>query len=280
VCAVGSGPGNMVARARFPTTSPEETLEKTIAFFQNEQAKAPIRAVGLGSFGPLDLDPLSPTYGYITATPKTGWFQVNIAGALQQALEIPVAVDTDVNAAALGEYRWGAGRDLDNLVYLTVGTGIGGGGIINGRLLHGLIHPEMGHIRIPHDTEVDPFAGSCPYHGDCLEGLASGTAIEKRWGRRGEDLPADHPAWHLEARYLACGLMNIICTLSPARIIIGGGVMKQPALLPEVRRQVQVLLNSYIASPQITRDINSYIVPPGLGDLSGISGALALAQSL
>jgi len=180
----------------------------------------------------------------------------------------------------LGECRWGAAQGLDTFIYLTVGTGIGGGGMVGGHFLHGLIHPEMGHIRIPHDWAQDPYPGWCPYHGDCLEGLANGPAIEARWGRRGETLPPDHPAWPLEARYLALGLVNFICTLSPQRIIMGGGVMRQGHLFPMIREQVQRLLNGYVQSPCLMQDIDSYIVPPGLGGRAGVLGAIALARQM
>ena len=191
---------------------------------------------------------------------------------------MPVGFDTDVNVAALGEYRWGAAQGLDSFIYLTVGTGIGGGGMVNGRLIHGLIHPEMGHIRVPHDWQSDPYAGCCPFHGDCLEGLAAGPALEQRWGQPPETLPADHPAWALEAHYLALGLVNFICTLSPQRIVMGGGVMEQPQLLPLVRQEVQELLNGYLQVPEILQAIDEYIVLPGLGKRAGVLGAIALAQ--
>ncbi len=178
-----------------------------------------------------------------------------------------------------GEFRWGAAQGLDTFVYLTIGTGIGGGGLVRGSLLHGLIHPEMGHIRVPHDRQADPFAGACPYHGDCFEGLANGPAIEQRWGTRGELLPPDHPAWALEARYIALALTSYICTLSPQRIILGGGVMKQAQLFAMVRQQVQQLLNGYVQSPEILQRIDRYIVPPALGDKAGVLGAIALAQA-
>jgi fructokinase len=167
---------------------------------------------------------------------------------------------------------------LDTFIYLTIGTGIGGGGLVNGHRIHGLIHPEMGHIRLPHDWQADPFPGVCPYHGDCLEGLCTGPAIEERWGRRGETLPPDHPAWELEAGYLALALTNFITTLSPQRIIMGGGVMEQPRLFPLIRRGVQTLLNGYIQAPAILEHVDEYIVPPGLGDRAGVLGAIALAQ--
>jgi fructokinase len=203
---------------------------------------------------------------------------VDFAGQVGRALAAPVGFDTDVNAAAVGEHRWGAAQGLDNFIYLTVGTGIGGGGLINGRPMHGLVHPEMGHVRLPHDRDDDPFPGRCPFHGDCLEGMASGPALEDRWGQPAETLPEDHPAWPLQARYLAFALVNFICTLSPQRIILGGGVMKQESLFPLIRSEVLSLLNDYVRSPAITEEIDSYIVPPGLGGRAGGLGALALGQ--
>ena len=280
VCAIGTGPDDIRAETRFPTTTPGETIGKATGFFKNFSGEIPLAGVGICSFGPLDLDTQSSTYGYITRTPKPGWQQTDIRGMVESALGVPVAIDTDVNGAALAEYRWGAGKGIEDLVYLTVGTGIGGGGMVNGRLMHGLVHPEMGHIRIPHDRERDPFEGCCPYHGDCLEGLASGTAIELRWCMPGEQLPPDHPAWALEADYLAYGLNNIICTLSPQRIIIGGGLMNHPSLIETVRKKVLELLSGYISSDTITKNIGRYIVIPELGEHSGVLGAIALVQTV
>jgi len=274
VCAVGTGPDDLRELVRFPTTTPEETIGRAAVFFQPYAAA--LTAVGIASFGPLDPRPDSPTFGFITTTPKAGWAQVDLAGAIRRALGVPVAFDTDVNGAALGEGRWGAAQGLDTFIYLTVGTGIGGGGMVNGQRMHGLLHPEMGHIRVPHDRERDPFAGICPYHGDCLEGLASGPAIAARWGQRGELLPEDHPAWELEATYLALALVDFICTLSPQRIVIGGGVMRAPSLLSRVRRRVLELLGGYVAP--LAGGVDSYIVPPALGDRAGVVGAIALAQ--
>ena len=274
VCAVGTGPADMEAERRFPTTTPGETLGQIIAFFQPYR----LAAIGIGSFGPISLDRRAPDYGSITSTPKPGWAHTDVAGTIGQALSVPVGFDTDVNAAVLGEWRWGAGQGLETLLYLTVGTGIGGGAFCNNRLVHGLLHPEMGHIRIPHDGQADPFEGVCPYHGDCLEGLASGPALQARWGVPGESLSIDHPAWALQARYLALACVNFICTLSPQRIILGGGVMNQPQLFPLIRREVQGLLNGYIQAQAILRQIDSYIVPPGLGSRVGVLGALALAE--
>ena len=276
VCAVGTPPDDMRAEAQFPTTTPEETIGRAIGFF-SAQPEVPA-AIGIASFGPVDPEPASPTYGFITTTPKPGWAQTDFAGAVRRASGLPVGFDTDVNGAALGEHRWGAAQGLDTFVYLTIGTGIGGGGMVRGKVMHGLVHPEMGHIRLPHDVEADPFPGICPYHGDCLEGLACGPALEARWGQPAETLPPDHPAWPLQARYLALALVNLICTLSPQRIIMGGGVMKQRQLFPLVRAEVQALLNGYVQAPEILEEIDRYIVPPALGDRAGVLGAIALAE--
>ncbi len=274
ICAVGAGPADVLAESRFPTTTPGEALAQIIAFFQQYQ----IAAIGIGSFGPISLNHGAPDYGYITTTPKQGWAHTDLAGTIGQALGVPVGFDTDVNAAALGEWRWGAGQHLDTLLYLTIGTGIGGGGISNGRLMHGLLHPEMGHIRLQRDQQTDPFAGICPYHGDCLEGLASGPAMQARWGAPAESLPAGHPAWELEAHYLALACVSFMCILSPQRIVLGGGVMSQRHLFPLIQREVLTLLNGYIQVPVVLQHIDTYIVPPGLGSRVGVLGALALAE--
>ena len=279
VCAVGTGPGDIREQIRIPTTTPESTLRLMLNFFGAAETRlGKLAAVGLASFGPVDLQPVSPTYGFITSTPKPGWANVDIVGATRDALGVPVGFDTDVNAAALGECRWGAAQGLDTFIYLTVGTGIGGGGMVNGALMHGLVHPEMGHVRIPHDLLTDPFAGICPFHGDCLEGLASGPAMDARWLQPAEQLSDDHPGWVLEAQYLALALVNFICTLSPERIVLGGGVMSRELLLPLLRLQVLELLNNYVRAPQILDAIDDYIVAPWLGKNAGVVGALALAQ--
>jgi fructokinase len=269
VCAVGDAPDGVRETETFPTTTPEETIARAARFFSRNGA---IAAVGVGSFGPIDAG-----RGRITTTPKPGWADTDLVAALRSALDVPIAFDTDVNAAALGEHRWGAAVGLETFCYITVGTGIGGGGLANGRLMHGLLHPEFGHMRIPHDRVRDPFDGVCPYHGDCFEGLASGEAIRERWGRPGELL--DDPAvWALEAEYLALGLVNVICTLSPQRIVVGGGVPKQPGLFPLVRRRVQELLAGYIDSPELQSGVDGFIVPPALGDQAGVLGAIELAR--
>jgi fructokinase len=278
VCAIGTGPDDIRVTTRFATTTPDATIARAIAFFRPYQEV--LTAIGIGSFGPLDPDLGSPTFGWITDTPKPGWSHTDLAGAVRRALGVPIAFDTDVNAAAWGEYRWGAAQHLDSLIYVTVGTGLGGGGVVHGRLMHGLLHPEMGHIRVPHDWVADPFAGTCPFHGDCLEGLASGPALEARWGQRGETLPAEHPAWELEAQYLAYGIVSMICVLSPQRVILGGGVMLQTHLFPRIRRLVHQLLNGYIRAPALIDGIDTYIVPPALGERTGVCGAMALARAL
>jgi fructokinase len=279
VCAVGTGPDDIRAESRFPTTDPDETIGRAIAFFREQQVHlGPLSAVGIASFGPVDPQPDSPRFGYITSTPKNGWRDTDFGGRISRELGLPLGFDTDVNAAALGEARWGAAQGLDTFLYLTVGTGIGGGGLVNGRRMHGLIHPEMGHVRIPHNWEDDPYPGRCPFHGDCLEGLASGPAIEERWEQPARQLPPDHPAWLLEANYLALALVNYVCTFSPQRLILGGGVMEQLQLFPLIRQQVQQLLNGYVQSPAILDRIDETIVPPGLGNRAGVLGAIALAQ--
>jgi fructokinase len=278
VCVVASGPSDIRSKVRFGTTSPGETLGLVIDYFKKESLKSPIESIGIGSFGPIDLDLSSSSYGHITTTPKPGWEDVDISGIIRQGTNLPVKLDTDVNAAALGEGCWGAAQGLSDFVYMTVGTGVGGGAVVGGHLVHGLLHPEMGHMLIPHDLSADPFPGSCSFHGDCLEGLASGTAILKRWGQPAEELPSSHPAWVLEAAYLARAIVNLICVLSPRRVILGGGVGKQPELQALLRSQVNILLNSYFKSPQIQDHLDQYIVSPGLGDLAGVMGSLVLAR--
>jgi len=269
VCGVGTGPDDLVT-TRIPTTSPDATVAEAVAWFGEksigEKSDGRLKAVGIGSFGPVDLNS-----GHITSTPKAALRNYDLAGAIGKGLGVPVRFDTDVNAAVLGEARWGAARGISNCLYLTIGTGIGGGAIVGGQIVHGLTHPEMGHIRIPHDLVADSYPGGCPYHGDCLEGLASGPAIEARWGMPGCNLPSDHPAWALEARYLALGVANFICTLSPELILIGGGVMRQTQLYEMVRREAERILSGYVGKLPL-------ITPPGLGEFAGVLGALALAE--
>ena len=279
VAVVGRAPDDIRAERRVPTTSAAATIDAVVRFFREQQAThGPIAAIGIGSFGPLDLRPASPRFGAITSTPKPGWADTDLAGPFRREFGVPVALDTDVNAAALGEWGYGAAQGLDTVVYLTVGTGIGGGGLVGGQLLHGLVHPEMGHVRVPHDLDADPFPGACPFHGDCLEGLASGPAMAARWGQPSDTLPADHPGWPLEAHYLALALHDLVCVLSPQRIVIGGGVMEQAHLLPRVRRELATLLNGYIQAAAVRDELERYVVAPALGRRSGVIGALALAE--
>jgi fructokinase len=281
-CIVANDPKNILEEKRIETTTPDETLPEVVEFFKQIQTKHSIqyKSLGLGSFGPIDLNLSSPNYGRITATPKLVWRNADILGFLQKALAIPAAFDTDVTAAALGEGKWGAAVGCDNFVYLTIGTGIGGGVIVDCKPVHGLLHPEIGHIFVPHDMKVDPFPGNCPSHGDCLEGLANGPAIKSRWGTPAESLPLDHPAWEIEARYLAYCLANLVLTISPKRIILGGGVMKVPGLIDLVRKKVIETLNGYIQSDEIIKHIDRYIQLPGLGDRAGVLGCVALAQMI
>jgi len=277
VCGIGTGPDDLKT-AQFPTSTPETTVASAIGFFKAE-AGTRLDAVGIGSFGPVDLDPSSATYGHITSTPKHGWENFNLLGAVQKALDVPAALDTDVNVALLGEAKFGAANRLSEAVYLTIGTGVGGGVLAHGQLVHGFLHPEIGHLRLPHDRTRDPFAGTCRFHGDCLEGLASGPALEARWGVPAATLPPEHEAWSLEAHYLALALVNLTVTLCPRRILLGGGVMQQAQLFPLIRKEFRVLMNDYIQRREVMEDLDEYIQPPGLGSRSGILGALVLAQN-
>ncbi|MDH2430808.1 ROK family protein [Sphaerisporangium sp. TRM90804] len=269
VCAVAGPGGRLLATDTIPTTTPAETLRAAIGFFRRHEPSA---ALGVGTFGPVDLRRDSPTYGHITKTPKPGWSHTDVVSPLRAALGVPVALDTDVNAAALGEWRHGGGAGLGTFAYMTVGTGIGVGAVVHGRLLHGLLHPEFGHIRVPRDP-ADPFPGSCPYHGDCLEGLASGAAMRRRWGRPPEGLD-DARAWELEAGYLALAVVNLMYALSPQRVIVGGGIAKRPGLLARVRERVADLAAGYPAAPAL----DDYLVAPSLGDRAGVLGAVELAR--
>lgn len=287
VCAVGSGPHRqLAARAQFPTgDDPRSVLQAVIGWLADQQDRhGRLAAIGIASFGPLDLDERSPTYGFITTTPKPGWRNTDIAGPLRRAFPgVPVGFDTDVNGAALGEGRWGAARGLDDFVYITVGTGIGGGGIARGRLLHGLVHPEMGHIPMP-VLDGDAFAGGCAIHGRCWEGLCSGPSIARRAGRPAEELAPDDPAWDLATRYMGHALATLTYVLSPKRIIVGGSVRKagrlgEAAFFDRTRRHLRAALNGYIASPALEESgLSQFVVPPALGDDAGVCGAIALAH--
>jgi fructokinase len=275
VCALGTGPDDITAEETFPTTEPEPTLARIAEFF--ERGPRP-DAIGVGSFGPVDLDPASPTWGHVTSTPKPGWAHTAVAPMLAERLGVPVRFDTDVTTAAMGEQRWGAAAGVDSVCYLTVGTGIGAGLLIEGRPVHGLVHPEVGHLRVPHDRERDPFAGACPSHGDCWEGLAAGGAIGQRWGVDPRELADDHPAWELEAEYVALGILAIVFVASPRRVVIGGGVMARPGLLDAVRARLGDLNAGYLETPMLGDAIDRYVVAPALGERAGVLGAIALAQ--
>ncbi|MBD2868604.1 ROK family protein [Paenibacillus sp. IB182493] len=272
VCGIGTEDGKMLERVSIPTSSPEATLDEAMAFFEGKG----IGAIGIGTFGPIVVDPRSPDYGSVAATPKPGWSGYRIIDHVKLRFDVPVGFDTDVNAAALGEATWGAAAGLGSCLYMTVGTGIGAGAVSAGRLVRGLTHPEMGHITVRRHPE-DRFAGSCPFHGDCFEGLASGPAIERRWGMKASELALDHPAWEMESDYIAQALIQYILILSPEKIMLGGGVMNQSHLFPTIRDKVRARLNGYVEHPALAADIDSYIVPPALGGSAGLSGALALA---
>jgi fructokinase len=276
----------MLARTSFPTGDrPAELLAAAVDWFKAQEGRhGRMRGLGIASFGPIDLHPGSPRYGFITSTPKPGWQNTDLIGPLRAAFsDIPIGFDTDVNGAALGEHTWGSARGLSDFVYITLGTGIGAGAMVGGRLLHGLVHAEMGHMLLPREPG-DDFPGICPYHGDCWEGLCSGPALHARTGARAEDLPPDHPAWGLAARYTARAIANITCVLSPQRVILGGSVRKggqlgEEQFFRQIREALKAALNGYIVHPALNADIARYLVPPALGDNAGVCGAMALAQS-
>ena len=274
VLSIGNEQNELIEQTSIPTEAPEKTIPAMIDWFRDKG----IAALGIGTFGPVDLKKDSPTYGWITKTPKPGWSDKPLLPPMQEALGVPELIDTDVNAAALAEWKLGAAKGLNSCLYVTVGTGIGAGLVVEGKLVHGLVHPEFGHMLLRQEKEDPAPDGFCPYHKGCLEGLAAGPAIEKRWGRKAYDLPADHAAWNLEASYLAQMCMNAICGFSPEKIILGGGVMQQKHLFPLIRKKTLELLNGYVQAKEILEDIDSYIVEPGLGTKSGATGALLLAK--
>ena len=278
VCSIASDPEHYYEEVRFPTTNPEETIGRTIDFFKEQMKKYSLQSIGVASFGPIDLHPDSPTYGYITSTPKPGWRDTDLIGPLEKELGLPCAFDTDVNGAALAEYRWGNPENVKSLVYYTIGTGVGAGVIIDGKPLHGLLHPEAGHTLLRRDPEKDPYSGHCPFHGDCLEGLCAGPSIQERFGKPADQLGEDHPFWDVFANYVAQACVSQILMLSPEKIVLGGGVMHQEHVFPKIRKEVLRLLNGYVQSPAITERIDSFITPPALGDRAGACGAVALAQ--
>mgnify|MGYP000903736067 FL=1 len=273
ICGLGTEDGKVIERISIPTTTPEETMGKVIEYFSDKE----FDVMGVGSFGPIDPVKGSETYGYITKTPKPYWSDFNMIGELKEKFNVPMEFDTDVNGAALAESWWGAGEGLKNVLYITVGTGIGAGAVVDGKMVQGLTHPEMGHISLKRHKD-DKFEGRCPFHKDCLEGMAAGPAIEDRWGKKGFELAAVDEVWDMEAYYLAQALVNYILILSPQKIIMGGGVMKQKQLFPKIRKYVQETLNEYVQKKEILEDIENYIVYPGLGDEAGFVGSIALGK--
>ncbi len=270
VCVVGNGPDGILERQRVQTTDPSTTLAECLEFFDRQSA---IHALGIASFGPLELRPSHPEFGHITETPKPGWDRADLLGPFADRLGVPVAIDTDVNAAALAEVRWGAAKGLRNAVYVTVGTGVGGGAVIDGRPVSGLIHPEMGHVSIPR-LPNDEFPGICPFHGDCFEGLACGPAIEARWGRPAEAVEDVESMVDMEAATIAAGFRQIVYVLAPELIVLGGGVSKLPRIHEKVNAALVDQMSDYAVMAEHQSD---FVVPPGLGDDSGVAGALALA---
>ena len=277
VAALASSPSDILVRERIPTTSPKETMAHLVRFFlRAATAHGRPDALAVGTFGPADLDRGSAGYGYITSTPKEGWSQTDLLGPLRKVLgDIPAVFETDVNAALFGESIWGATKGLKNAAYFTVGTGIGGGLMIDGDLVHGSGHPEMGHMRVSRHPD-DNFRGTCSFHRDCLEGMASGPAVEERGGIPAAELPRDHPAWEMEAWYLAQACVNVLMIAPPERIVLGGGVMHQEQLFPMVREKLAGLLNGYLQLP----DLENLVGPPELGDDAGLLGCVALGQKL
>lgn len=271
VVGIGTPDGKVEAIESFPTTTPEETMGRVVEYFKNKQ----VDAIGFGSFGPIVLNRDSDNYGHIAKTPKPHWGGYDVVGHLKRHFDVPIGFDTDVNGAALGESIFGAAQGLKSCLYITIGTGIGAGAVVEGKLVHGLAHPEMGHIMVKRHPE-DTYEGKCPYHKDCLEGLAAGPGIEERWGVKAYELSEDHKAWEFQTFYIAQALMNYILTVSPEKIILGGGVSKQQHLFPRIREQLKTLLNGYVDHPAVLDTNSGYIIPPGLGDHAGITGAVAL----
>jgi len=278
ICVLADSRGFIRARLDIPTTTAEETLAAAKAFFIETPSQfGQLAALGIVSFGPLDLNRRSPTYGYITKTPRPGWSNINLIGYFKEALNVLVEIETDVNSSALGEFTEGAAVDCENFVYVTVGTGIGAGIFAGGKLMQGISHPEVGHMMIPQADEDKAFPGGCSFHGNCLEGLASGTAVYKRWQTHPKNLPPEHPAWDLEAHYLAIMCVNLTWMYAPEKIIFGGGVMKRDFLYPKIRANLKKMLSGY-AHDVALNDMDRYIIPTALGGDAGITGALALAR--
>lgn len=280
ICAIANADGQILAEFRYETTTPQATLQACAEFFEQNASFGALTSLGVACFGPLDPNHGSPTFGRILQTPKPGWSNVDVVGYLSARLHLPVLFDTDVNGAVLAEQRWGAGRGIQNIVYYTIGTGIGGGVISDGKLVHGALHTELGHMLIPHDLQKDPFAGVCPFHGDCLEGLASGPALRQRWQTPAEHLPPTHPAWELEAEYLAAALHNTACMFSPERIILGGGVISQTHLLAKILEKLDRSLHGYLRWDALKHGMDNFVVQTPLEGQAGVLGALALARQI
>jgi fructokinase len=277
VCAIGDETGRLLSEERFPTTDPQATFAAMLGSLRRQSAaRETLAAIGVGSFGPVELDRSAAHYGYILRTPKPGWSMIDLMGTLEREFSCPIGFDTDVNAAAIAEHRWGAARGAQDVVYVTVGTGIGGGTLVAGKPVHGLLHPEIGHLyprRHPADRD---FTGVCPFHGDCLEGLASGPAILARSGASLDRLEEHDPQWDIQADYLGQLCMTLVLTTSPRRIVMGGGVMSQLRLLPMIRARVKDLLHGYVDRPEVLERLDEFIVAPSLGAQAGVLGALAL----
>lgn len=272
VCALGDETGKISEQVSIPTETPEVTMPKLISYFKERD----VEALGIACFGPLELDKKSPEYGHITTTPKKAWQNFDIAGEFARALSCPVGFDTDVNGSVLGEVTFGQAKGKNCVIYLTFGTGVGGGIYINGKLLHGMLHPEAGHVFVRPRSD-DHFEGKCPYHKNCLEGMASGPAIEERWGKKAAELADRQEVWELEADYIAQALVGYIFTISPEMIILGGGVMHQQQLFPLIRTKVKEMINGYVLTEEL-KDLEHYILPASLNDDQGIMGCLELAR--
>ncbi len=271
VCAIGTGEGKILDKVSIPTSDPEGTIPKIIEYFADKE----ISALGVASFGPIDLDKASETYGYITSTPKPGWSGYPLVNTLKTALDVQVGFDTDVNGSLLGEITFGDSKGISDIIYITIGTGIGGGVMSGGNLLHGMMHSELGHMHLAPRPD-DSFKGVCPFHGTCFEGMASGPAIEKRWGAPAKELEARSEVWELEAYYIGQALSNLVMVLSPKRIILGGGVMHQKQLFPMIREETKKQLGGYIRTKLLDK-MDEYIVPASLNDDQGILGGIKLA---
>lgn len=270
VCAVGREDGTILEQVSIPTTTPEETIPQILSYFQGKE----IKALGIASFGPVDVKPDSPTYGFILDTPKAAWRRCDLLGQLKRALPIPMGLDTDVNGSCLGEMTYGCAKGLDSVIYITVGTGVGVGVCSGGKLVHGMLHPEGGHVLLTRHPQ-DPKGGICPYHENCLEGLACGPSLEARWGRKAADLKDEPLVWEIESYYIAQALTDYIMILSPQKIILGGGVMHQEQLFPLIRSKVKEFMGGYLNTPEL-RDLEHYIVPASLGGDQGIMGCIKL----